>query len=144
MTKIRPNNNKQWQSDERLPRITFCKPHLVATKCQSLDWSEYWLWELEKNWIIFDEYFPVKCLKFNKHNHKLSNWITSDMLKSIEFRGKWYKHLKTYSSENDEYERLKHNITWIHASRLQSKSSTTTNLANLKMIFKGYIDRNDQ
>ena len=57
---------------------------------------------------MYDKYFPEKCVKFNKYKHKLSNWITSGILKSI--RDKLYKRFKTYSPENSEYERLKHNL----------------------------------
>ena len=59
---------------------------------------------------MYDKYFPEICVKFNKYKHKLSNWITSGILKSIEFRDKLYTRLKTYSPENSEYERLKHNF----------------------------------
>ena len=59
---------------------------------------------------MYDKYFPEKCVKFNKYKHTLSNWITSGILKLIEFRDKLYKRLKTYSPENSEYEELKHNL----------------------------------
>ena len=57
-----------------------------------------------------DKHFREKCVKFNKYKHKHSNWITSGILKSIEFRDKIYKSLKMCSSENGEYELL--NIIW--------------------------------
>ena len=56
---------------------------------------------------MYDKYFPEKCVRFNKYKHKLSNWVTSGILKSIEFRDKLYQRLKT---ENSEYERLKQNL----------------------------------
>ena len=58
----------------------------------------------------YDKHFPEKYVKFHKYKHKLSNWITSGILKSIEFRDKLYKRLKMCSSESDEYELLKHNL----------------------------------
>ena len=58
----------------------------------------------------YDKHFPEKYVKFNKYKHKLSNWITSGILKSIEFRDKLYKRLKMCSSESEEYELLKHNL----------------------------------
>ena len=36
----------------------------------------------------YDKHFPEKRVKFNKYRHKRSNWITSGILKSIEFRDK--------------------------------------------------------
>ena len=38
----------------------------------------------------YDKHFPEKRVKFNKYKHKRSNWITSGILKSIEFRDKSY------------------------------------------------------
>ena len=58
----------------------------------------------------YDRHFPEKCVKFNKYKHKRSNWITSGILKSIEFRDKLYKRLKMCSPENSEYELLKYNL----------------------------------
>ena len=58
----------------------------------------------------FDKHFPEKTIKVNKYRHKLSKWITSGIIKSIEFRDKLYKCLKTCEHNNPEYERLKHNL----------------------------------
>ena len=58
----------------------------------------------------YDNHFPEKCTKFNKYKHKLSKWITSGILKSIEYRYKLYKRLKMCSSENGENDILKHNL----------------------------------
>ena len=58
----------------------------------------------------YDKHFPEKRVKFNKYKHKRSKWITSRILKWIEFRDKLYKRLKTCSPESDEYDLLKHNL----------------------------------
>ena len=58
----------------------------------------------------YDKHFPEKRVKFNKYKHKRSNWITSGILKSIEFRDKLYKRLKICSPDNGEYDLLKHNL----------------------------------
>ena len=58
----------------------------------------------------YDKHFPEKRVKFNKYKHKRSNWITSGILKSIEFRDKLYKRLKICSPDNSEYDLLKHNL----------------------------------
>ena len=36
--------------------------------------------------FYFDKHFPEKTIKVNKYRHKLSKWITSGIIKSIEFR----------------------------------------------------------
>ena len=58
----------------------------------------------------YDKHFPEKRVKFNKYKHKWSNWITSGILKSIEFRDKLYKRLKICSPDNGEYDLQKHNL----------------------------------
>ena len=85
----------------------------------------------------YDKHFPEKCVKFDKYKHKRSNWITSGILKSIEFRDKLYKSLKMCSSENGEYELLKYNLKIYNGYlnrciRTAKKSFTTTNLTNTK------------
>ena len=49
-------------------------------------------------------------MKFNKHKHKLSDWITSGILKSIEFRDKLYRRLNELSSDSPDYELVKYNL----------------------------------
>ena len=41
-----------------------------------------------------NKHFPVKKVKVIKHRHKLSKWITTGIIKSIEHRDKMYKRLK--------------------------------------------------
>ena len=45
----------------------------------------------------YDKHFPDIFVKFNEYRHKGANWITSGILKSIEFRDKLYKRLKICS-----------------------------------------------
>ena len=61
---------------------------------------------------MYDEYFLEKCVKFDKYKHKLSNWITSEYSNrsNSEMNCTCKNFLKTYSTENSEYERLKHNL----------------------------------
>ena len=51
-----------------------------------------------------------KKLKFNKHKHKKSAWITKGIIKSISFRDKLYQTLKKTPFLSAEYERLKINL----------------------------------
>ena len=67
--------------------------------------------EFEKFEKFVSSYFVnIFPKKVNKHRHKLSKWITSGIIKSIEFRDKLYKCLKTCEHYNPEYERLKYNF----------------------------------
>ena len=42
----------------------------------------------------YEKHFPNKRVKVNKYKCKLSPWMTSGLIKSIEFRNKLYKRLK--------------------------------------------------
>ncbi len=37
---------------------------------------------------------PCKLVKFDKYKHKKTNWITSGIIKSIQYRDNLYKKLK--------------------------------------------------
>ena len=49
-------------------------------------------------------------MKFNKHKHKLSDWITCGILKSIEFRDNLYQRLTKLSTDSPDYELVKYNL----------------------------------
>ena len=40
---------------------------------------------------FYQKHFPKKREKFNRYKHKITNWITSEKIKSIEFRYNLYK-----------------------------------------------------
>ena len=48
-------------------------------------------------------HFPVKQIKYNKHKHKGSEWITNGIIRSIKFRDKLYKQMITVPSDTHEY-----------------------------------------
>ena len=58
----------------------------------------------------YEHHFPQKRVKFNKYQYKLSNWITTGILKSLEFRDNLYKKLKLCPIDSPEYETYKHNL----------------------------------
>ena len=35
-----------------------------------------------------DKHLPTKFMKFNKHKHKKSNWISTGIIRSIKYRDK--------------------------------------------------------
>ena len=59
---------------------------------------------------IYERHFPEKRVKFNKYQHELSDWITTVILKSIEFRDILHKRLKLCPIDSPEYEKYKHNL----------------------------------
>jgi len=54
-----------------------------------------------------DEYLPTKTVKFHKHKHKKSPWITSSIIKSIQTRDKLYAKLLTQNRESIAYHEMK-------------------------------------
>ena len=58
----------------------------------------------------YEKHFPNKRVKVNKHKHKLSPWITTGLIKSIEFRDKLYKRLKFCPQDSPEHNRMEYNL----------------------------------
>ena len=52
----------------------------------------------------FNLHFPEKRVKVNKYKHKLSPWITTGIIKSIEFRDNLYKKRKACTTDSPEFE----------------------------------------
>ena len=50
---------------------------------------------------------PTKLVKFHKHKHKYSKWITNGIIKSICFRDKLYLKLLKIALDSSNYEQLK-------------------------------------
>ena len=46
---------------------------------------------------------PSKRVRFNKYRHKNKNWITSGILKSIQFRDKLYTKFKSCRVSNPSH-----------------------------------------
>ena len=58
----------------------------------------------------YEKHFPNKRVKVNKYKHKLSLWITTGLIKSIEFRDKLYKRLKACPQDNPEHNWMATNL----------------------------------
>ena len=57
-----------------------------------------------------DNNLTVKRVKFHKHKHKNSPWITRALIKSIKFRDKLYTNLKSTNTDSAEYMHRKCNL----------------------------------
>ena len=53
---------------------------------------------------------PLKRVKFDKHKHKKSNWITTGLIRSIKFRDKLYLKMKQTPTHSEAYANIKINI----------------------------------
>ena len=56
------------------------------------------------------KYLPSKKVKFNKRKHTFSEWITTEIVNSINFREKLYKKLKNTDKNSVEFEARKINL----------------------------------
>ena len=57
-----------------------------------------------------DKHMPEKYVKFNKHRHKKTNWISYGILRSIKFRDNLYMKYKQCAPNSIEYNTHKHNL----------------------------------
>ena len=57
-----------------------------------------------------EKHLPTRTVKFNKHKHKNSEWITKGIIKSIQFRDKLYLRLKKTPQESQLHFTLKQNL----------------------------------
>ena len=58
-----------------------------------------------------NKHMPYKTVKLKKYKHKKSAWITLGLLKSIRYRDKLYKTLKTTRPESSKYFAIRINLT---------------------------------
>ena len=45
---------------------------------------------------------PTRFVKYNKHKHKKSSWITKGIIRSITFRDNFYRNLKQTSPDYNQ------------------------------------------
>ena len=71
------------------------------------------------NWLTSakQKYLPLKKIKFNKYKHKINNWITSGILRSIKYRDNLYKELKQTEPNSATFFKKKHDLK-VHNSIL--------------------------
>ena len=60
---------------------------------------------------VKNKHFPKTFVKFRKHKHKINEWITYGIIRSIKTRDAMHLTLKRTSPHAAEYPTLKHNIS---------------------------------
>ena len=63
-----------------------------------------------KDKSYLNKHMPIKKVKFNKHKHKKSNWITHGIIKSIKFRDNLFNRLKQMQQNSSAYINTKQNL----------------------------------
>ena len=60
--------------------------------------------------LLREKHLPTKTVKFHKHKHKKSPWISISIIKSIQHRDKLYSKLLSTKPDNSKYQELKTNL----------------------------------
>ena len=60
---------------------------------------------------LMNKHFQVKKIRYNKHRHKKSKWMTHGIMRSIAYRDKMYIKLKSLKINDIEYPANKANFT---------------------------------
>ena len=60
-----------------------------------------------------NKHLPTKTIKFNKHKHTKSNWITQGIIKSIKYRDMLYRKLKKTNPYCQQHEIMVINLHYI-------------------------------
>lgn len=86
------------------------------------------------------KHLPSKFVRFNKHKHKKSEWITSGIIESIKFRDNLHKKLKTTPQNTHEHNTLKTNLdTYNHILKKNIRLAKINHYASCFNKFKGNI-----
>ena len=59
----------------------------------------------------FNKNIPLKKIKFHKHKHKKSDWITYGIIKSIKYCDSLYKSMKQTSRDSFDFLTIKYNLS---------------------------------
>ena len=54
--------------------------------------------------------FPTRFVKYNKHKHKKSSWITNGIIRSITFRDNLYRKFKQISPDSNQFPVIEINL----------------------------------
>jgi hypothetical protein len=85
-----------------------------------------------------DKHMPTKYMKYKKHKHKKSDWITSGIIRSIKFRDKLYQRLRATPTTDTLYNTFKTNLRTYNCILKQSIRKANVNY--YKSSFQKYKD----
>ena len=90
---------------------------------------------------VKNKHFPRKTKKYNKYKHKKSEWITKDIMKSIQFRSNVYSQIRSTSPLDPVINTYRTNLRNYHKILRQSiknakKNYYTKCFSNIKSDMK--------
>ena len=60
--------------------------------------------------LAINKNYPTKTVKYNKHKHNKSHWITKALINSIKYRDKLYNELTKTNPNTERYQITKTNL----------------------------------
>ena len=85
---------------------------------------------------LTDKHMPEKYVKFHKHRHKKTNWISYGILRSTQFRDNLYVKYKHCTPNSIEYNAHKHNLSVFNGILKRIIREAKTSI--MKKIFHKY------
>lgn len=83
-----------------------------------------------------NKYLPEKLIRFDKHKHKKSSWITHSLIKSIKFRDDMYKKHRKTNPNSQEFQNQKINLRTFNA--ILKRTIRATKKAYFQTLFNKY------
>lgn len=116
ITKCSNKYVKTWTRSERC--LNAFKTEL-SDKCRIDIFDDRHMSDPDVNYQILDQiikeafqnHIPVKLVRFDRHKHKVSKWITKGILSSIKFRDKLKNRLHKTSIDSTIYQTLRTNLS---------------------------------
>ena len=77
-----------------------------------------------------DKHLPVRMIKFSKHKHSKSQWITKGIIQSIAYKDKLYMKLKQRPTDSEQYINRKTNFATYQRILKKTNSQCQKNIAS--------------
>ena len=102
-------NNREAKEKFRLEISEKCQPEMFEI---SLNADPNINYNLLDNILqsALDKHMPIKLVRYNKNKHKKNSWITQGIIRSIKFRDKLYKTLKSKKPNTEAHNKFKINL----------------------------------
>ena len=58
-----------------------------------------------------EKHLSYRLVKFNKYKHQGNQWITNGIVKSLKFRDKLYREMRSLNTNSPPYATIEQNLT---------------------------------
>ena len=81
-----------------------------------------------------DKHLPVRMIKFSKHKHSKSQWITKGIIRSTAYKDKLYMKLKQTPTDSEQY--INHKTNFSTYQRILKKLIRSAKKHIIKIVLK--------